>query len=239
MAIGSTDIFPVLAALAGAVVGGLITGLGALLQGARERRRALRVILFELLELRHQIALRDPRNVLELLSQVVAERAGRDAARELAAPEGQRLARQLVQAAAKTFSESPLGPGYEGAVQALAPYDPFLAYRLRGQTHVLQIDRAVASYFEAALALPIVGLGASWDGLRQSTEPAALDMLHRDARNRLGSHVRRVAWSLSPLAYLSARRALHDQNSVSKQAFREWFDQFLSSLPPGSIPDVA
>lgn len=234
------DLLPVITALAGALVGGAVSGLGALLADVRLRRRVLRSILFELLELRYQVGRRDPERMVAALSELLAEWVGKDAAATFAStPAGQQTLRQIVAATAKALSEKPLGPGYDGAIRDLAPHDSFLAYQLRGQDRVLQIDQAVASYFSDVLALPSIALDPATAGIRGAAEPATAAVMREGAREQLGRGIRRVALALSPIAYVKARLAILKQDTPDRSEMRRWIDQWVARLPPGTLPPRA
>src|SRR5690349_10000226 len=112
------QVLPVISALAGAIVGGVVAELRAIMQSGRERRRALRVLLYEVLNLRYEIRRRDPRAIIEAMKRLFERRFGQEQARSFDSPEGQKLI-GIVRALLDESTERPIAPRYEEAVDAL------------------------------------------------------------------------------------------------------------------------
>ena len=122
------EVVPVLTALAGVIVGGVIAELRSLLQSTRQRRRALRRLLFELLEVRWSVRLWDPSRLRLTIIEVVRENFGAAAADALDNVTLDRFLRQALGAAHAFLEEQGTGRTYQAAVLALAPHDPLAAY---------------------------------------------------------------------------------------------------------------
>src|SRR5439155_2232562 len=114
--------------------GGVVGELRTIVQSARERRRSLRMLLCQLLELRFHIRTHDPRVVIPVLMDYVKRTFGSEALQALQSTGNEPLLHQMVTAAAAVFgSDSPMAARYQEAIEALAPYDPLEAYRLSNQ----------------------------------------------------------------------------------------------------------
>lgn len=221
------DVLPVAAALAGALVGGIVAELRTALQGLRERRRALRVLLYELLELRFRLTTLDPRAILPALENYMVRRFGVAVAEVFKTPEWKVAMSVAFQAAAASIPKSSLGDEYESAVNAIAPHDPVLAYRLRDQHHVLEFDRGLKQYYDGVLALLQLDPDAS--AIREKAEPATLTVTLQLALNDLGDRIREIARSLSPFTWFSVTRILKRQNEQSSPELERLIDQILDS----------
>src|SRR5947209_3417500 len=68
------DWLPVVTGVGGIALGAAATELHAIMQDVRDGRRALRAVLFMLLELRHEVRRRDPREIASVLTQYLAHR---------------------------------------------------------------------------------------------------------------------------------------------------------------------
>jgi hypothetical protein len=149
------DAVPIIAALVGVLLGAALSELRELLASGRERRRSLNVLLFQLLELRHEIRSTNPGLVLDALHRVIAKRIGEDQAKGIR----DRGVRELLISTVKPLLMShrkQLAKRYTDAVQALVPYEPLLAYRLSGNERLLRIDRLIDDYYTRVAQRPEV-----------------------------------------------------------------------------------
>jgi hypothetical protein len=125
-------------------LGGLIAEVRIQIQASRERRRALRKLLYELLELRIRIEANDPRAIMAPFMSRLRERmAATGTPLEPSTAEEEQKLGQLVSAMAADLLGPSVEDQYTQAVNELAPYDPLLAYYLRGQQRIPAINDVV------------------------------------------------------------------------------------------------
>src|SRR5690349_18550044 len=134
---------PAIAGAAGIALGELRVWF----QDIRARRRALRVALYELLDLRHQVRLKDLTPIRGHLEGYLVRRFGPQLEAELSSPGGRALVRNILEAIRKAEGARPLGTSYAAAADNLAPHSPLLAYRLRGRDDLLTLDGMIDRYF--------------------------------------------------------------------------------------------
>src|SRR5262245_59907501 len=109
---------PVIAALAGAVVGGIVAETRTMLQGYRERRKAMAIVLYDLLELRHQLASNDPTKVADEIKRYLQRKFGSDI---LIASGHETLLHQALAVALEASVKPDIRAHFERAVDDLAP----------------------------------------------------------------------------------------------------------------------
>ena len=220
------------------LIGRLIAEVRAIVQGVRERRRALRSLLFELLEVRYRVSVRNPEQFLPVLVGFVSDRFGPEAAAALRSTPVEAVINQALHTAVSAMSDVPIGPLYASAVQALAPYAPILAYRLRGKDRLVKLDELFTNYFDKALSLPVIAKDPAAVAMRADSEAALVQLAYRDAMKELASNVRRVARALSPWTYFKSRRVLSRQASPPQEEIRRLIGDWLNALPQVGGPDL-
>ncbi|MEJ1961791.1 MAG: hypothetical protein WDO56_09680 [Gammaproteobacteria bacterium] len=120
---------PLATAILGLLIGAVISEMHVALAGARERRRALNVLLFDLLQLRFDIRTANPRLMMEMLQRIVRRKFGAAHANFTAPPE----LHQIMVRAHQELTRSDrfrLTERFQSALHALVPHDPMLAYSL-------------------------------------------------------------------------------------------------------------
>lgn len=224
------EMLPVLAALAGAITGGLVAEFRTLLQGTRERRRALRILLYELLELRFRVARQDPAQFLPELKKCVERTLGAETATSLDSPDAKRLFRDALAAAAAVSLDPPIGARYEHAVDALAHHDPIFAYSLRSQSLLLDVERAIRAYYEKVSALPEVLQDPNAAFVLPQAESATLELARSEALTRLASDIRAAAWRIGVSVRYRAGHIVRRQDRPLASELREAIDAFLCKV---------
>src|SRR5260221_11388079 len=163
-------LIPVATALAGALIGATIGEIRAALNNLREKRKMLRTLLFELLELRWQVRQREPSRFLRAYREAVGRIFGESAASQLDAPRMKALATSSLRALVKRSSGKGSSDAFRASVVALPPYQPGFAYQLHGQEGILELETA----FEHWLAGAQVELG---EHLPEGSDGGASDMI--------------------------------------------------------------
>ncbi len=220
---------PVLAALAGALVAGLITALLVVLQGVRERRRALRTLLYQLLELRYQIRTREPRELFPFIIKYLTSRAGPEATQKFNTPDVQHQLREVMRIATSIVSARPFAPAYQQAVEMLAPYDPILAYRLTGQEGLLGLDRELKFYYEKVVALPNINLDETQRSFVEQAQSTTLSTAYRIALDELAKKISSVGIKLSPITWYRANHVIKRQDDLMSDELEKKMTQVLDN----------
>lgn len=219
-----------IAALAGAAVGGFIGELRALLQERRERRRALRQLLYQLLEVRYRVSTTDPRAIPRVFQKYVEGRFGPDAARQVGLPHAQRLFRQISQVVAEALSRNPVAAHYQQAVDTVAPYDPILAYRLRDLGGLVHLDTQITQYYDRMMAIPDVAADPQAQVFRSDLEASTLEKAYSDALEHLSNKIRLVACGIGIMSWLRIRKVLCRQDQPSDADLQSAMDQLLGRV---------
>lgn len=230
------DLLPVLAALAGAFVGGVIAELRTLLQGSRERRRALRFLLYQLLDLRFSIQRMDPHRLIATLRRIMERRFGPEAVQEFDAPLVQSFFRQALDAVGASMEPPRSESRYAAAVDALAPYDPILAYRLGEQNQLAHFDREVRSYFDRVRYLPEVVSDPNSPHAIELIQSASLEVVRSEVLKTLREHIQMVSSGISQFCWWRASRVLRRQDKASDpeldKSVEKLIDTFIERLKP-------
>jgi hypothetical protein len=230
---GDCAIVAVIAALAGAIVGGFISEGRNWLQIRREQIHTLNRVLYTQLDVWHTVARADPRRMLLALPRILAGQFG--------VPENEWQAlfqsvKELEVFVAQLVSSSipkDLEQKYESAVDSLASVDPLLAFRLSGRpglNNYAEHWRAVAeSWLEAQHASPSDHrmLDALKPAFEQETRSSLLQTLEEDLTDVAGAINR------------STRRRVEKMVTASKEAPDEKGEaeiaQMITSLIKASI----
>lgn len=231
MGFSSHDLIPAaIAALIGAVVGGIVAELRTLTQSARERRRALRILLYELLELRDKIRKSNPRDFLSALERFVAKKFGATDLAQFKASALQQIIRQTLTAALAN-DKATISSRYVKATEELAPYDPILAYRISGRAALLSVGDALKQYYEQIAKLPEISNAQGIDRFLGNAESTALDLVSKEALDDLSELIHMIASRLSAITAYRASKVIARQDSLSQ----EEFDQKLEHLMRGFV----
>lgn len=226
-------------AMLGLLVGGAVTEIHATLAGARERRRALSVLLFDLLQLRLDVRNSDPRNVLATLVRVGERKFGQEAAQVFASAEFRAIVVGMQEQLAG--SERPkLTERYENALRALVPHDPVLAYDLSGNERIVHLERAIGLYYGQVAQHPDFAKDAHAPKFLSVMENETTTALIGEVVKDLAVDIRRVArarrpWLLrllwTPLAVQSALRRQDNMPAAkTEQRLDELIDRVLPQL---------
>ncbi len=221
MGVAFADLLPVATVLVGVLVGAFASELRTLLQGARNRRSAYRILLYQLLELRFQARRRDPSQFVRRLREL-DDLQGVPGSREVAL--------KIFRAAEHMLnSERPLSDQYEQAVSDIAPHDPIVAYQLRSRSELLTIDQSIRLYYSRATEL----LGAHDPNEAEflsHMESASLDMVRKEALVELDAHIRRIARRIDPFTYFRAMRVLKRQEARFDESFCSVLEEFQDEV---------
>ncbi len=222
------------AALGGALLGGFLAELHSVLQGSRERRRALRLLLNQLLEIRFEILRRDPALILELLRDL-SRRYFRDASLE--AIEEHPVFRNIASVAVKSFASGSLNASYSDAVKQLAPYNPLFTYRLSSDDRFFRFEAQIDNYFTGIATVPEVAADPNTPRIVGPARKAALEAAHREAVQELAASILLVAGKLWTLTQMSARSAIRRQESRPTIP-ADWATMFEKILREAGMPVV-
>jgi hypothetical protein len=218
------------AALVGAMVGGFIGELRVLMEGRRERRRALRLLLYQLLEVRYRVSTADPRAIPRVLKKYIEGRFGSDVARQLDSPQAKRQLRQFIQALAESVSRDPVAPAYQQAVDAIAPYDPILAYRLRDLGRLADLDAQIAQYYDRMMSIPEVAADPQAQGFLSNLEAETLEAGYSNALKNLSTQIRLIGCRIGILSSLRLRQVLSRQDRPSDTDLQSVMDRLLGKI---------
>jgi uncharacterized protein (DUF2267 family) len=224
------DALPVLAALAGAIVGGAVAEFRTLLQGARERRRALKTLLHQLLELRFTITTQDPRQLLPALIAYLKRKVSPEQVREFEASPAQQLLHQVFDALTTTISDSPIAAQYHQAVSALAPHDPVLAYHLSNQARLPSLEHELRQYYAKVVTFPQLAQDTQAVLLLARIESASLDLARSEALDQLAENIGTVASKISLWTRYRATRIVRRQDDISGVELERILDQFMQTV---------
>jgi len=142
-------LIPVLAALAGAAIGGLVAELRQGLQISRDNRKIRNRVLYTQLDVWHTVSWADPEVLLSAAPKIMAGALGipeadiQSAFKEYPAVEG--LWRQVLPQSIPTDLER----RYQNAVDSLADVNPLLAYQLSGRPELNTFSKAWLSRIDA------------------------------------------------------------------------------------------
>lgn len=226
------ELLPVISALTGALIGGVIAELRTFMAAARERKKALRILLYALLQIRFEICRYNPDQFMQALSRSFARRFGVDVAKELEAPEAKAFFDGIIQ---KVLDEmrTDLNPKYNKAVEALSPHDPILAYCLVGNERILALDRILRQYCENLRANPEIAADPAGIRFLDSSKTTMLNTALVEAKKQLAEDIAHVAWELSFLTHLRVKDALSRQDRVLEKELDEFLDQVFDSILDG------
>ena len=223
------DALPVLAALAGVIVGGVIAELRTLLRGARERRRALRTLLHHLLELRFRVVTQDPRPLLPILIGYLKRRFSPEQVQAFESSASEQILRQVFAALVTSAGDPPVIEQYERAIEALAPHDPILAYRLSNQSRLPNLEHELMGYYAKLMTLPQLAQDAEAVELLPQIESASVVIARSQALDQLAESIRDVASEVSWSTRRGARQVLQRQDEIPGAELDKILDQFVQT----------
>jgi len=211
--------------------------LHATLQDVRERRRALRSVLFMLLELRYEIRRREPREVVSVMTRYLVSRFGGVDEAALTTPEARAFFARAIKTMITSMEGASLAARYNEAIGKLAPYNPLLAYLLSGRDTVLKLDEALGAYFATAIAdQPDSPSQAKID----EATGKMTEEIYRDALDELAKSAAEVSKQLWTLTYLRTKRILARQDEpIDSKELSKFLDSWMpSDLGPSSPPPL-
>lgn len=231
---------PLATAIVGLFVGALISEFHVALAGARERRRALNVLLFDLLQLRHDVRNSDPNLVFGTFLRVIQKKFGDVATQFFDMPQF-RTTLVDIHKVLQDSDRPKLTERYENAVRGLVPHDPVLAYRLSGNAQISGVERAVALYYARVAAHPDVIKERDAPKLLSVLEDETATALIAEALKDLSADVRQVArarrWRLIRWAWtpLSVEKVLVRQDQRPASTIDQEIEGLLDRVLPGIV----
>ena len=221
------ELVPVAAALLGAIIGGLIAELRTWLQGTRERRQALSRLLYELLELRFWIARSDPELVLKALKRVL------DSHVSPIAPSSFTQTSRILPAALTALKTS-LGrtalTDYSSVVAAVAPFDPVLAFRLRGQDQLAELERHMHAFYDEILKTPAIASDPQVLSSRNIMESATVQALSTIVLKKLTKDCVQVARRISWRTVKQVHKAIAKQDHIDENELESMLSDLVDRI---------
>lgn len=231
------ELLPVISALVGALIGGLIAEFRTFMAAAREQKKALRILLYALLQLRFEICRFNPDHVMQALSRQFARRFGTEAVKAIEAPEAKAFFDVTIQKVLD-ITRTDLSPKYNHAVEALSPHNPILAYNLVGNEKILALDRILRQYYENLRASPEIAADPAGIRFLDSSKTTMLNTAFVEAKKQLAEDIAHVAWKLSFWTHRRVKGTLSRQDRVPEKELDEFLDQVFDSIL-GGIPKPA
>ncbi|HVZ41388.1 MAG TPA: hypothetical protein VHI13_19060 [Candidatus Kapabacteria bacterium] len=136
------------AALLGVIIGSLLTGFLKWIEERHNRRRALNQALHSLLEIRQTLRRFDATKNVHAVGEVIAEKAGIPI-EELSTPMDQ--AAPMVQLAHAAAWDETLSDRFRETANAVAAFDPLLAYELHGGAVLQLLAQYIPTYNKQVL----------------------------------------------------------------------------------------
>jgi len=226
------DLAPLIAGLAGVLVGGLIAEFHIVIQGVRERTRALRKLLYKLLELRYELRRRDPTTALNALQRYFRERFGQQVADGVGQFFQYKPVLELIEAATRGRSREEFESGYQQAVDEVAPFRPLLAYQLSGQSALLEADRLLREYYGKVVSLPELQGNADMEVAMSRAEKYFERLAYGQAVQRMERDIVWVAWNISPWTWIRVLRLLRRADSRAAEDISRLMDTYLREVAP-------
>lgn len=229
------DVLPIMGTLFGVILGAIASELRELLAGGRERRRCLNAVLFNLLDLRHEIRSSNPRLIIDLIHRAIAKRVGEAQATVIREP----AFRALLSGTFKPFLKSRrrgLAERYAASVQALVPHEPLLAYRLSGEEQLLRIDGLLENYYSRVAQEPSVSADSNAPLLisiaSDSTMVAATDDALEHLRDAILGVGRARGWWMVRCLWipLTVRRRLRLQDRAVEEKLCGKLDHLVDEI---------
>lgn len=205
-----TTLVPVIAALAGAVVGAMSAEVRSFLELRRENRKVLNKVLFNLLDLRHALRVTDPAVVLEFITEGMADHFGAAAAEAeissaLTASPG---LTHILASTTGAWTPADLAKQYDAAVESLSAVDPLLAFQLSGRPGLLQKREEMNKLMDLLTPEQAPEGAAELRSVHQAVKDTVHSILHRSALELLEEDILDVAARLGWVIRWRARRIL-------------------------------
>lgn len=238
-------LIPVLAALAGAFIGGLVAEVRTVLEMRRERRKALNRVLWTQLDLWYDLEQSDVGELIDEFMSGMAKRLGVTTDEFKIPAEHQDMFTAVLAQFVGEARNPDLDVNYEEAVDSLAIFDPILAFRLSGKT---KFSRP-REQSEAYLAKVIQHFGGGDENdlkpgvdlmrpfLRREMFDSARKVLREDIKDVAGELGRKPRKRVARLLSELSERADEKQS----QSFEEYLDRaapllvaFVTAMQPSS-----
>ncbi|MFA7331867.1 MAG: hypothetical protein WC326_12430 [Candidatus Delongbacteria bacterium] len=221
------DIPPGIAALVGAITGGIIAELHYSMQNARERKKALRVLLFELLELRFKIVTNNPNKVIEEVLRFMSVRYCSDGFGE-----HQNETREMLLSLMKFSQENSFSVSFKVAIKGLIPHDPVLAYQLYDIEEISNHDKRMHEYFESIKVKFSSKMAETDLKLVENMKDATIDWGRDLATARLSEIILEIARKISCRLWFKSRRIItrQDKMSIDDDVMGQYFEKIFGSL---------
>lgn len=221
--------------IAGLLIGALISELHVALAGVRERRRALNVLLFDLLQLRFDVRTSDPRILIETLERITRKQFPSE---PWTMPASVRSIVVNIQKETLGDTRRKLTERYETAIGALVPHDPLLAYQLAGRELISRLERAIGLYYEKIAQLPDVAKDPNAPQVLNVMVDETTSALIAEVLNELANDIHQVARARQwwPLRFIgsssSVRRFLQRQDGLSLAAAERQLEVLFGRVIP-------
>jgi len=227
---------PIVTALAGVLLGGFVAEFHNILQGRRERRRALRIVLYRLLQLRFQVQARRPERIIATVSNYVRQQGVDVPGQEIARHP---LFKRALSKVLDSQAHAPLADSYSDAVDALASYAPVLAYSLSGEDRFLRLDASIQQYCDEILQIPEVAAAPLTPTIEGPMRAATAETAAEAALDALAETIATVAGFLSRNTLRSAKRFLKHQDEYPTLGHEGSvrMDKLLSGLAFPNFPN--
>lgn len=199
------DLVPIIAALAGALVGGLVSEMRIAFEGQRERNRVLNQLLHYQLEVLYSLQRLDPQELEQELAELFGTRFPEMSDQIVAGLRSAPGFMETLMAASGQHLPHGLVENYERSINGLSQVEPVLAYRLSSPE-------------------PVARIGNLLEQVRLSAEDAAAD----------GSELQRLTTAVEPELYqVAAKKVREDINLLRpylKRRHRAELGETLSKL---------
>jgi len=227
---------PVIAALVGAFIGGLIKEIGTAYQAYREDKRVLKRVLYNQLELWLQFKLCDPGpyvlTAVQKLNELISKSGiPEELVKEMTEP----IQRELNSIYGEIELGNPvkLKERYQNVVDDLSRIDPLLAYNISGRIDVESIMSKMNTFFDAA---------DSRIAQSEATPPAPelklfmvcqmQEKLLKEVVSSVKSDIYRTAWRISALTLIRTwfmlRKAASNQDKKRSAELEKMMQEALS-----------
>lgn len=223
---------PVLAALAGAFIGGLVAEVRTVLEMRRERRQGLNRVLWTQLDLWYDLERSEVGGVVDHMHEGLAKRLG-VAKEDLSFPaEYQDLLGSIIAQLASDARNPELDSQYETAVDALASFDPILAFRLSGKTKLAR----PREQSEGFIATVVQQMGSiSYEELKPGVDhmrPFVRGEMFESSRQIFREDIEEVAEQLGRKAKKRVRRLLSNLSLRAGQQQETILEDYLDRAAP-------
>lgn len=219
--------------LVGLVLGAALTELRTAFQRMRDSRRALRVLLFQLLQLRFRVRRRNPEQVVQMIKKTIAIKYGAEAGAAIEMPEARDVLLKMIRTAQVELSEHSLNSDFDEAIRSIAPDDPILAYLLAGQEQILRLDQLAAAYFDKVIVMPEIGVPTDGRDAVKKIEANLLGLAYDDACDDLATDIKRIAGKISIWTWYQASRAIARQDKSMDAVPMEEYDRVFEGVVTG------